>query len=183
MRKVEKVEKITRVKGSIPKDIRKLIKTEFPAYTNCTPTNPLIIAKSSIVSLFIFSSLTKKKMFLWQQDINKSPQRKSLFLSHAFSFSSKFSDLFSKQIVLALIFFFSFFFLYQSVISISFAYFSNISQKFREMLGNFILLIFYKPLLFSFSMWNCWLIWISISASFVSFFFVTYIPSILMYYI
>ena len=64
MRKVEKVEKITRVKGSIPKDIRKLIKTEFPAYTNCTPTNPLIIAKSSIVSLFIFSFLTKKKKVL-----------------------------------------------------------------------------------------------------------------------
>lgn len=54
MRKVKKVVKMMRVNGSMLKDMRKLMKTEFPAYTNCTATNPDMIPKSSIDFLFLF---------------------------------------------------------------------------------------------------------------------------------
>lgn len=78
MRKVAKVEKITMVEGVKPRDIRQLEKTEFPAYTNCTPIKPPTMAKSSTISFLMYPTI-----FLLQPKTIKtlrSDQSLSLFL-------------------------------------------------------------------------------------------------------
>jgi hypothetical protein len=65
IRKEAKVEKITMVRGSRPIDIRKLSKTEFPAYTNCTPIKPPIIATSSNTSFFSSSTIFPLQTFIF----------------------------------------------------------------------------------------------------------------------
>ena len=59
IRKVAKVEKITIVRGSRPSDMRQLNKIEFPAYTNCTNTNPPTNTRSSRISFFRYQTISK----------------------------------------------------------------------------------------------------------------------------
>lgn len=59
IRKVAKVVKITIVRGSRPSDMRQLNKIEFPAYTNCTNTNPPTNTRSSRISFFRYQTISK----------------------------------------------------------------------------------------------------------------------------